>query len=184
MKHKTLSANNIPIYREDLFLSIDKLFYSLNSTSIIVPHICNNIDVFGGGFTAGIVQHYPIVEDNYHMLGPSFLRKNLGHTQFIVARENKKNNNKIIFANMISQNGTMSRNNPRPLNYLALCKSMVSVVSYTKTNIDSNEQQVQIHCPKFGSGLAGGNWAFIQDLISDIWSGLNVFVYDNSIRKN
>lgn len=169
---------------QDLFLSIEELLISLNSTTIIVPHVCNNADIFGGGFTAGIVKYYPIVRDNYHMLGLSFLKKNLGHVQFIVAKENKKNNNKIIFANMIAQNGTISRNNPRSLNYLALCKSMVSVSSYIKNNIDPNEQQAQIHCPKFGSGLAGGNWNFIQDLISDIWSDLDIFIYDNSKRKN
>jgi hypothetical protein len=36
---------------------------------------------------------------------------------------------------------------------------------------------VQIHAPKFGCGLAGGNWNFIQDLITDIWKNIQVFVY-------
>jgi len=163
---------------QDLFLSIENLLFSSNSSVFIVPHVCNNMDVFGGGFTAGISQYYPNVKENYHMLGPSFLKKNLGHTQFIVAKENKKNNNKIIFANMIAQNGVISKTNPRPLNYLALCRSMVAVATYIKNNIDPHEQQTQIHCPKFGSGLAGGNWHFIQNLIEDIWTDVDVFVYD------
>lgn len=165
----TIPHNNYHLIKEDIFLSLSKLLDSnIHSTTIIVPHVCNNIDVFGGGFTAGIVQHYPIVRDNYHMLGPSFLQKNLGYTQFILARENKKNNNQIIFANMIAQNGTISPRNKRPLNYLALCRSMLSVSKYIKETIN-RDQSVQIHAPKFGSGLAGGNWNFISDLISDMW---------------
>ena len=122
--------------KDDIFLSLDRLISSgINSTTIIVPHVCNNIDVFGGGFTAGIVNNYPIVRDNYHMLGPSFLKKNLGYTQFILAREHKKNNNQIIFANMIAQNGTISPKNKRPLNYLALCRSMLSVHKYIKEKV-------------------------------------------------
>jgi hypothetical protein len=39
--------------------------------------------------------------------------------------------------------------------------------------------KVQIHAPKFGSGLAGGNWAFIQELIKDIWNNYSVFIYHN-----
>lgn len=179
----TKKDNSFPCINQDLFLSIENLISSLNSTTIIIPHVCNNADIFGGGFTAGIVKRYPVVQDNYHMLGLSFLKKNFGHTQFILAKENKRNNNKIIFANMIAQNGTISKNNPRPLNYLALCKSMVSVSNYIKTNIDTNEQEVQIHAPKFGSGLAGGNWNFIKDLISDIWSEYNIFIYDPFKRK-
>ena len=81
--------HNFVTIKKDLFVEIDKSVSSSISTTIIIPHVCNNIDVFGGGFTAGIVQHYPIVRDNYHMLGPSFLHKNLGYTQFILARENK-----------------------------------------------------------------------------------------------
>lgn len=177
-KTASISQHSFSTIKNDIFLSLDSLMSSsVHSTTLIVPHVCNNVDVFGGGFTAGIVQHYPIVRDNYHMLGPSFLKKNLGYTQFILAREHKKNNNQIIFANMIAQNGTISPRNKRPLNYLALCRSMLSVSKYIKEKI-STDQSVQIHAPKFGGGLAGGNWGFISDLIDDIWGEFQVFIYD------
>lgn len=163
--------------KADLFLTLDNIISTNLSTTIIVPHVCNNIDTFGGGFTSGIAKHYPIVQDNYHLLGPSFLKKNLGYTQFISAREHKKNNSQIIFANMIAQNGIISHKNKRPLNYLALCRSMLSVYKYTQEKVDK-DQTIQIHAPKFGSGLAGGNWNFISYLIDDIWSSLPVYIYD------
>ena len=147
------------------------------NTSILLPHVCNNIDLFGGGFAAAIGSKYPIVKENYHLLGKSFLGKNPGHTQFITVEQNKQYNSKLVVANMIAQNGTISNKNKRPLNYLSLCKSMINVRQYIKQNFDQ-DQNVQIHAPKFGSGLAGGNWAFISCLIEDIWDGIPVFIYD------
>jgi hypothetical protein len=80
----------------------------------------------------------------------------------------------LIFANMIAQNGTISQNNPRPLNYEALVKCMVDVRNYIQS---SDKDKVQIHCPKFGSGLAGGNWSFIKDIIDDVWKNNIVYIY-------
>lgn len=148
-----------------------------NGTTIIVPHVCNNMDLFGAGFAAAIANKYPIVKENYHILGKSFLSKNPGYSQFITVQHNKKHDSKLIICNMIAQNGIISQKNKRPLNYLSLCKSMQGVKNYIKQNFD-NDQVVQIHAPKFGSGLAGGNWSFISSLIDDIWEGLTVFIYD------
>jgi hypothetical protein len=77
---------------------------------------------------------------------------------------------------MIAQNGVISRNNSRPLNYEALVKCM-SNVRDTINSLD--KEKIEIHCPKFGSGLAGGNWVFIEQLIEDMWSNYTVCVYIN-----
>jgi hypothetical protein len=148
-----------------------------NGCSIIVPHVCNNVNVFGAGFAAAVANKYPIVKENYHLLGPNFLRNNLGHSQFVEVINDKTHGNSLIFANMISQNGTISSKNPRPLNYAALARSMTLVSKFILTKFDK-DQRVQIHCPKFGCGLAGGNWNFIQELIKDIWSQYPVIVYE------
>jgi hypothetical protein len=144
-----------------------------NGCSIIVPHVCNNVNSFGAGFAAGVAKHFPIVKENYHLLGKQNI---LGYTQFVEVYKNKDYGHKIIFANMIAQNGTIHKNNPRPLNYYSLAKCMANVNLYIHQNFDS-ENRVQIHAPKFGCGLAGGNWNFIQDLITDIWKNIQVFVY-------
>jgi hypothetical protein len=141
--------------------------------SVIIPHVCNNIDSFGGGFTGDINKLYPIVKDNYHMLGK---KNTLGYTQYVVADKDDKFKHKLIFANMIAQNEVISSRNPRPLNYFSLAKCMGDVKHYIKQNFNQ-ENKVQIHCPKFGSGLAGGNWLFIQELIQDIWGEFSVFIY-------
>lgn len=176
---KTLS-NKLPIVYQNLFSSVNTIIHSDHrGCSIMVPHVCNNIDVFGGGFTAGISKYYPIVKENYHLLGNHFLKNksSLGYVQYVEADKNHTYGHKLIFANMIAQNGTISPNNPRPLNYGALVKSMISVLSYINNHFDS-DTPVQIHAPKFGSGLAGGNWNFIEELIKDIWNQHTVIIYD------
>ena len=100
----------------------------------------------------------------------------MGYTQFVDAVKSPNSGYKLIFANMIAQNGTISKNNPRPLNYYALIKSMASVSSYINNHFD-NDNPVQIHSPKFGCGLAGGNWHFIHELIKDTWYNYTIFVY-------
>jgi len=153
-----------------------------NGSSVIVPHVCNNIDLFGAGFAAEISQHYPIVKENYHLLGKSFLKNNLGYVQFVEVLSDAKYGHKLVFANMIAQNGTFNKiSNPRPLNYLALTNSMVAVSRYISQNSIqfTDHQKFQIHAPKFGSGLAGGNWHFIKDHINDIWHKHNVIIYSH-----
>jgi hypothetical protein len=174
---KTAIKYNIPIIHDDIFNYIeDRIKSGNNGCSVIVPHVCNDIDVFGGGFTGGIVQHYPLVKENYHLLGKTFLRNNPGYVQYIKVLENKSYEHQLIFANMIAQNGTISPSNQRPLNYYSLCKSMSDVVSFIKNKF-RNDQSVEIHAPKFGCGLAGGNWNFIQELIKDIWKNQKIFIY-------
>lgn len=168
LKYKS-TPNTYRIVTDNIFDSIVK---SNTKYNIVIPHVCNNKDIFGGGFTAGIVKHYPVVEKNYHLLGKQCV---LGYTQFVTAHHNKINDTKIIFANMIAQNGTISKLNPRPLNYYHLAVCMKTVSNYLYNNFDKDE--VQIHAPKFGSGLSGGNWNFVSDLINDIWYNHNSFIY-------
>ena len=52
----------------------------------------------------------------------------------------------------------------------------------SKNSLSSDK--IEIHCPKFGSGLAGGNWHFIENLIEDIWTAYFVTVYNYPGHKN
>lgn len=174
-----MKQNKLPIIYNNLFNVVEQnIRAGYNGTNIIVPHVCNNVDSFGAGFTAGIAKHYPVVKENYHMLGSHFLKNNLGYTQFVEVAKDNKYGYKLIFANMIAQNGTISKLNTRPLNYYALVKSMASIKSYIQQNFNPKDSPVQIHAPKFGSGLAGGDWRFIEELIKDIWNNIPVFIYD------
>ena len=178
MKTFQKTHNNLHIINDDIFTSIIKCVSAGNvGNSVIIPHVCNNINLFGAGFAHAVAKHYPIVKENFHLLGN---KSQLGHVQFVSVHKDKTYGHRLIFANMIAQNGTISTSNSRPLNYYALSLCMKAVSNYIEANFD-NENRIQIHAPKFGSGLAGGNWNFIQDLIDDIWSKHPVFIYD--LRK-
>lgn len=173
------------VYHGDLFHFIaDRLSAGVDGASIVVPHVCNNVNAFGAGFAAVLADRYPVVKENYHLLGPAFLKNNLGHVQFIDVYHNNKYKHKLIFANMIAQNGLKASGNRRPLNYAALVQSMIRVKQFVKNQRQNDTtEKVEIHCPKFGTGLAGGRWEFVSELIDDIWSDQKVFVYNYGISK-
>lgn len=170
----------------EIFSSVEhRLNAGHNGATIIIPHVCNNLDLFGAGFAAAIDSHYPIVKANYHMLGKTFLRNNLGHLQIVKVKEDKKYKHSLYVANMIAQNGIKNKNNPRPINYAALVKSMInlSYFIHQNTGFASKTEKVEIHAPKFGSGLAGGNWNLISDIIEDVWSKYDVYIYNDLNKK-
>lgn len=173
---KFLTINNI-----DIFDAIKKRTNTDHTGStVIVPHVCNNIDLFDAGFAAQVASYYPEVKANYHMLGKTFLKNNLGHSQVIKVYEQPKYRHKLYIVNMIAQNGIRNGKNNRPLNYAALVKSMIQVSFFinNSTGFLQKTENVEIHAPKFGSGLAGGNWNFISELIDDIWGKYQVFIYN------
>lgn len=173
------NKNNSSIFlitNKDIFTCIKtRVSASVNGCTTIVPHVCNNVNLFNSGFASMIMERFPIVKENFHMLGNS---AKLGTNQYISVYKNIKNNNEIIFCNMICQNSVYNQNNHRPLNYAALVYSMVEMKHYITKYKHINENiPIEIHCPKFGTGLSGGNWKFIEELIDDVWKGINTFVY-------
>lgn len=170
------NKNIIHYLNTDLFSSIQEIIKSNTSnTAIIVPHVCNNINLFGAGFAAAVANRFPIVKENFHMLGN---KSKLGYVQYVQVAQNTKLHKQVIIANMIAQNGVASHDYHRPLNYEYLVKCMINVREYIHQIKDKYEYSVSIHAPKFGCGLAGGKWEFIASLIQDIWDKENIFVYN------
>jgi hypothetical protein len=161
--------------------SVKRLYESTDNTIIFVPHVCNNMGSFGAGFAKHIGEKFPIVKENFLML--TKIDCKLGKVQFVKALENAKHKQKLVIANMISQNGFISRSNPRPINYASLVYCMTEI-KHVCDKLISEDVNVEIHCPKFGSGLAGGNWNFITNLIEDIWNTMPVYIYNYNSSYN
>lgn len=72
---------------------------------------------------------------------------------------------------MIAQ--TLWTERPLYYNHLVCCMERVCDL-ITKRN-----DNTKICCPKFGSGLSGGNWEFVKLLIEDCWikRGIKVKVF-------
>ncbi|RDJ34979.1 MAG: Appr-1-p processing protein [Crenarchaeota archaeon] len=125
-----------------------------------ICHVCNDIGVIGGGFTAPLLKKWPEVGRIYKE-APCHT---LGTNQFV-----KVANDPIWVVNMIAQHEIISMN-PKPIRYAALAKCMAEVKDV------ANGHFSEIWAPMFGSALAGGNWDFIEELINEIWKDLKVTV--------
>ena len=165
-----------------------------NNEVVIIPHCCNDLGIMGAGVALALRNKWPEV---YQQYANSFLhgRVKLGDVTFIYISDNIYGNYmenpriQTIICNMIGQHGTVSKNNPKPVKYYALAEAMRKIatmcINIKETwNWNGNHKPV-IHCPKFGSDLAGGKWEFILDLIREIWleHGIDVVVYEFEERR-
>ncbi len=148
----------------------------------IIAHCCNDENKWGKGFVLALNKLSPLPQEHYRAFlagEPPYPEKwkktsTLGETCYA------KIDNHLAIANMIGQHGTVSADNPIPIKYWALASAMRKVVGYAKMIETQGCKPVVIHCPKFGSDLAGGNWDFILELIREIWleNGIDVVVYE------
>ena len=155
------------------------------NAGVVIPHVCNDIGAWGAGFVMALSKHWPVDQKEQspecmyrewfaaepdsnegavlHSSGlPPF---ELGQVQHVVTPTG------ATVVNMIGQRGTVSEDNPRPVKYAALVDCMRKVAE--------SSQGCEIHAPKFGAGLAGGDWHVIEALIEELWCepGIPVTVY-------
>jgi hypothetical protein len=136
---------------------------------IMIPHVCNDKGAWGAGFVMPLARYFPEAKERYfqsvNYKGTGSLPLEQMTTQFVLCGYQPQ----IIVANMIAQ----TLGGDRPLSYESLTACMTRVGNHA-VNTDC-----RIVCPKFGSGLAGGNWEFIKELIKDFWvdRGIDVTVF-------
>ena len=152
----------------------------------LIPHCCNNKGAWGAGFVLALSKKWSepekvyrkfINSNEYEEDNPfhSMMEQNmLGEACYA------KINNHLVIANMIGQDGIFDMDNPKPVRYWALASAMRKVVGYIDMIKVQTSNPVVIHCPKFGSDLAMGNWDFILELIKEIWieNGIDVVIYE------
>lgn len=153
----------------DLFADIESLIKG--PKVLLLPHICNNVHKWGAGFVVPLGKRFP------EAVAAFFQKKDdkLGIVQFV-----QDENLPIIICNMYAQNGinnsTLAYQATICLQYIELQTCMNKVREKAIELIQSGKK-VQIACPKFGSGLAGGNWTIIESMIVRLWSEIPVTVY-------
>lgn len=168
MLTKTNTDNiNIVNKKYNLIEAAKSNLYNSNK-SILILNVCNNMNTFGAGFNKVIANEFPIVKENYHMLGASSLKTKLGHTQFVPVMVNPKYKNQIIVANMICQTGIISENNTRPMNYFYFGLCLSKVQEFIKQYQSKNDLDIVVYSPKISYSITGANWSFIYDLMIDV----------------
>lgn len=142
-----------------------KAIKDFKNKDIIVPHVCNDIGTWGAGFVIPLAEHFPRAKNSYL----SKIDYKLGHVDFVPIHQEKANN-KISICNMIAQLGTVSEVNSKPIKYWALAKCLKFI------NVINSLENAEIHTCAFGTGLAGGDWKVIAELLKETFPGpINIY---------
>lgn len=168
----------------DIFAALDEFAKDRSDGAykgeILVPHVCNDQGAWGAGFVLGLSKWWDGPEEIYRNGNIGTHLSCLGTTQVC-------NQDNIWVVNMIAQ----VLGGAKPLRYAALGSCMhVAARRMNRRGVygecclgrddDDPEYSFRIWCPKFGSGLAGGSWAHIEEMIKETWVeqyGINVTVF-------
>lgn len=167
--HKTAT-----VYNADIFANIDNLISTSPSKHIIVPNVCSKMNKITSGFSRELYKKYPSVMADVDI---NNIPKNL--CTYSVAYRHPHTKALLIVANMYCQENI---NTSRLIHYGQLVFCMYEI----KKKIHALKEQfpdfsTEIHCSRFGTGISGGNWQIISELINDIWSTESVFIYNKRI---
>lgn len=132
----------------------------------LILHCCNDHvpGAWGSGFVIALSKRWADPEDQYRRwsTGADTVRSvvtgpyRLGECQFVnVDRD-------ITVVNMIGQHGTGCRaDGTPPIDYPAIEECLRRVTCY----VLMHPIHPTVHCPRFGAGLAGGDWNVIEGLL-------------------
>lgn len=141
----------------------------------ILAHVCNDIGAWGRGIVQDISRRWPAPEREFRRNGPL----PLGTVQLVpVAAE-------LWVANMVGQHGIMTKRGLKtrtgfepeagpPVRYEAIRECLGALVTHAQS------EKAQVHMPRIGCGLAGGEWSMVEPLITEtlVAAGVAVVVYD------
>jgi O-acetyl-ADP-ribose deacetylase (regulator of RNase III) len=135
-----------------------------------IVHVVNDIGAWGAGFVLALSAKWKNPEVFYRRWSQgkySYPPFELGEVQFVYLKQD------ILVVNLLAQHGLRGKNNPKPLNYDGLRSCLSKLVSPAK------KMKASIHMPRIGSGLGGGSWDIVENIIIDELSnkGIQVYVY-------
>lgn len=134
------ATSNVLEFSGDLFSNLPDQF--------VIAHIVNNSGKWGAGFSGELSKYNDWPEARY--------RRNIvteGTCQFV------KIGKDMYVANMVAQHGTRSKSNPTPIRYSWLGTCLTELKEFAE------DMGLGVYMPKIGSGLAGGEWPVIKDMI-------------------
>ena len=134
-----------------------------------LAHGCNCSNAMVSGVARAIYEAFPEVKEKYHAYASQYEYSNYAKKQLLGEIQSVKSRDKIIY-NLFTQLN-YGYDGKRYVDYVALLKCFISLT-------EALEGQI-IAIPKIGSGLAGGSWIFIEQMINDATQDkLEIWVYE------
>lgn len=134
----------------------------------IIAHVCNDVGAWGAGFVLALSKRWKKPEKMFRHQG----RMQLGQVDLVQVEDD------VWVANMCAQAGIHWQNGVPPIRYDALEKCLDWVGFEAGQLVE--EDDVSIHMPRVGCGLAGGKWERVEPIIEAtlVRVGIPVYVYD------
>jgi len=128
----------------------------------IICHITNDSNKWGAGFVLALSAKWSYPEQFYR----AKQKHVLGDVDIVQVEED------IYVANMTAQHRTYpdAQGTP-PIRYIAVAEAL------SKVNKVAVEKNATLHMPRIGTGLAGGQWDKIEQILHEVVS-VDVTVYD------
>ena len=139
------------------------------SDNRLIIQINNDIGAYGAGFSGALSKRWSKVKNEYKRWHRSQEKFKLGEIQLIQVQSD------TFVANMIAQHGIGHDEDGGPcIRYDALKECLEKVADFAFNN------KLNVHAPRIGTNLAGGEWRAIEPLIIEtlINRGINVTIYD------
>lgn len=134
-----------------------------------IAHGVNASNAMGSGVAKSIYEAFPEVKEKYHAYASQYAYSNYAKRQLLGEIQSVKSRDKIIY-NLFTQLN-YGYDGKRYVNYKA-------IVDCFKSLTEALEGEI-IAIPKLGSGLAGGDWELIKELIDDtVEDKLEIWVYE------
>lgn len=142
----------------------------LGTGRCIIAHICNDIGAWGRGFVVPLGRRFPEADAQYRAWyhRETDLPFVLGQVQFVAVRTD------VWVANMIGQHGIYTQGDTPPIRYEALRECLGRIRAFAQA------ENASVQMPRFGCGLAGGEWDVVSQMIEDelVQHGCSVTVLD------
>jgi O-acetyl-ADP-ribose deacetylase (regulator of RNase III) len=139
----------------------------------MIIHGVNDTGVsFGSGVAGAITRKWPQAREDYLSRGNKLEilgeQLNLGDTFYSSVGKN------IYIFHLVSQNGLISQDNPKPAKKWAILKGLESILY---KDYDFND--ITIISPKIGCGLGGLSWDNdVEPLYNLMFKERDIFIYD------
>lgn len=135
----------------------------------LIMHVCNDVGGWGRGFVLALSKRWKEPERAYR----ERRAWRLGEVIFARVEGTPGSPDRITVANMVAQHDikTCAACGHVPIRYDALRYCLETVA---RTTPDA----YTIHAPRFGSGLAGGDWTVAEAMIEKILKDREVYIYD------
>jgi len=133
----------------------------------IIAHVCNDAGRWGKGFVMAISGKWPDAARMYRQWHKAGVKEGfaLGAVQLIEVAPS------LTLANMIGQNGIKTGSKGPPVRYNAIGEALMALGAHAVS------KGASIHMPRIGTGLAGGEWHKIENLLRTMLERHSVHVY-------